>query len=1384
MKRIISAILVTAMLLGCLLVLPLGVFAYRNGETPTELKIVKSTAKTLAAKALTQTYTTAQEKIDLDENMVLMTVYGQYELYANRYSGEVYVKDIVTGDILTSNPYDTSGKDMSSVAAKEFMSQIILQYRNIHDATRKTTVLMSQPDAAAYGQITIDPIENGVRVNYVLGDTTKRYLLPTSMPAKVYVENVLAPMMKQIETRIREVGRENGIPEADLASSTWDFQKYCKEKDSIFSLTELIGTWDDGTEQPYGIPTYGNWIAFDEWLFQVDSEYTMFYREQSAADQATMAPVTTISKVSDDFVKLSAVYTFYSAYDADVTTSQNIHRKDWRINNDKVGLDSDGKDLPESKWSKLFAVGYLRADAYEDENGLTIYPNSYFSLNGNLWSNPIKLQLYSTVVLSYFEDLNEALMNEMEETVGIAMPAANNAIFRIALEYVLDEKGLTVTMPARGIVFDESEYAVEYIDVLPYFGSGKVQEGGFIFYPDGSGAVIDFNDFQTRMSSVSGKVYGQDYAYYSISGKHQQTIALPVFGTVKNTTTYYMVDPYETDSRVSVNEKHYRTGSYTITYSYDDKARQIVANYPRGETRPVQYLLGTHSVTGTTLERAGFELSTDPQANTADNKYYYGNVTCVVTGNTATSYLTVGGKTTQIQNPMELSEPFFGIDESHQTGYLAVLEEGASLASLNARVNESGNNTKPYTSVYAEYVPQPNDKYNLADVMTGAESTAFYIQAKGKYEGDYSIRYLFLTDPDLAAAKGLNGTFDTTYSGMANLYQSYLVDEGVFTALTNLKNDLPLYIESFGVIQTTEKFLSIPYTADKPLTTFEDIRTMYEELKGKDITNIKFRLTGFANGGFTQMEYPVRLKWESAAGGKSGFKKLLAYVNAEDTGLEVFPNFEYLYVRNNSNIKLKDIGARSVDNRYAWHQEYVTVYQEYAKEGGIVVSSDKLDELFGKMLKKYKKYDIGSISLDGFAAELSSNFDEENFIDRETSLENICSFLAGVRESGYTSMMSTGGNVYAFRYMDYLLKAPTDSSHFNAESYTVPFWGMVAHGFLQYAGQPFNEEADKSEAFLRAIESGASLYYLLSYQNTQLLKDTFASDYYSVNYEIEKNSLVTFYQKLNETIGDLQGYRIVDHRGLAAERVQLDDEVELALTTLEEEFLTQLARATEQAVEEEKAFIRDLITFATENGIDWSNAEFDNLFPIRAKIRTFILDRQDTPTLRAVLGPESDYTGEDIATKWGKIVDAVNSSATDETKLIAEYGKTIGVVFDTDAILAAAKRAVYSDTLREDFEASIRAFITEHTQETADKIVRVTDVSYTSDYRYFTLSDALDANYKATTSTVNDHTVVIVTYTDGVNTVRFLLNFNIFAVTVRLDGEVYSLAKYGFVRLG
>ena len=60
-------------------------------------------------------------------------------------------------------------------------------------------------------------------------------------------------------------------------------------------------------------------------------------------------------------------------------------------------------------------------------------------------------------------------------------------------------------------------------------------------------------------------------------------------------------------------------------------------------------------------------------------------------------------------------------------------------------------------------------------------------------------------------------------------------------------------------------------------------------------------------------------------------------------------------------------------------------------------------------------------------------------------------------------------------------------------------------------------EGDIDEMILRSIENGASLYFTLSYQNTNRLKESFSnSKYYSVNYEIWKDDVVEYYTKLND----------------------------------------------------------------------------------------------------------------------------------------------------------------------------------------------------------------------------------------------------------------------------
>ena len=74
--------------------------------------------------------------------------------------------------------------------------------------------------------------------------------------------------------------------------------------------------------------------------------------------------------------------------------------------------------------------------------------------------------------------------------------------------------------------------------------------------------------------------------------------------------------------------------------------------------------------------------------------------------------------------------------------------------------------------------------------------------------------------------------------------------------------------------------------------------------------------------------------------------------------------------------------------------------------------------------------------------------------------------------------------------------------------------------------------------------------------------------------------------------------------------------------------------------------------------------------------------------------------------------------------------------------------------------------------------------NYVSSYSFYTLSDCLAGDdYVVTDYTLDNGKVAIVTYQKGDSIVRFILNYNIYTVNVRLDGEIYTLDKYSYVKI-
>ena len=128
-------------------------------------------------------------------------------------------------------------------------------------------------------------------------------------------------------------------------------------------------------------------------------------------------------------------------------------------------------------------------------------------------------------------------------------------------------------------------------------------------------------------------------------------------------------------------------------------------------------------------------------------------------------------------------------------------------------------------------VPRPKDTYNLQDSISVGSGGEFTIACDRKYVGSYKIKYILLSDTpaEKVNEKAENyKTYDTSWMGMAVAYRDYLSSSEIGVLQKKTANDvidgnIPLYIETFGAVETTKKILSIPVQVMESLTTFEDV---------------------------------------------------------------------------------------------------------------------------------------------------------------------------------------------------------------------------------------------------------------------------------------------------------------------------------------------------------------------------------------------------------------------------------------------------------------------------------------------------------------------------------------------------------------------------------
>lgn len=720
------------------------------------------------------------------------------------------------------------------------------------------------------------------------------------------------------------------------------------------------------------------------------------------------------------------------------------------------------------------------------------------------------------------------------------------ANFRMALEYSLTDTGFRVSLPANGIRYDGENFRLQTITILPYLGASGAYDGkfeGYTFIPDGSGAIIRNEDIMATGTpyKVAAPIYGADYAYHTLISTYNgksEIIRMPVFGVVEKSGI-----PFETGEREIVpalnddgtpstdSEGNLIAQRWTVPSSqvaelrdvYGDRIMLIMLDEKTGE--PVYRDKENPSVTltpvtdGTADKKVLYYLYEDNAGKDGLDmrKIFYEIHPTPISGQDTYYVLDENGDYADLTNPI--------YDYNyHMQGFFAIVEEGESLAEIVS--DHGGGQRHGYNSAYITVRPEGIDSYRLSEAISvgGGNNDSWTVVSERKFVGLFTMNVIMLYGEDGAETGG----YPASYMGMANAYRDYLSLNRLSDGETG--DSIPLYIESFGMIETEDTFMTIPVMVDTPLTTFDDLKSMYATLSDANITNVNFRLNGFENGGPIWRDYPTKIKFEKVLGGNKGYKQLLSDAKGK---FGVYPEFDLVYTNGGaglfSGFSYTKQTVRTIDGRYANHREYDATYQAFQYNGGTAVSASAFSAIFDKFTKALDKLGVDGLSVSTLGSDVNSDFDEDDPYNREDDKAFTIEMLDRLSEK-YPNLMVDVGNAYSWKYVRHILNAPLDSSRYMNASQSVPFMGIVLHGYIFMAGKPTNMQGDSDYEILKILENGASPYYTLSYQNTAELKITYSmSQYYSVDFHIWQSEVISTYGLLNRALGDLQTSLIVNH---------------------------------------------------------------------------------------------------------------------------------------------------------------------------------------------------------------------------------------------------------------
>jgi hypothetical protein len=457
---------------------------------------------------------------------------------------------------------------------------------------------------------------------------------------------------------------------------------------------------------------------------------------------------------------------------------------------------------------------------------------------------------------------------------------------------------------------------------------------------------------------------------------------------------------------------------------------------------------------------------------------------------------------TALDNELPIKLPVFAAVDG-QNAIMGIVESGAEQAKIEA---EAGNADIGYSSVYTSFYIRGFDEQQIQ--TTKSQTYLLTKLAEGiSKDAKYTVRYIPLEEEQ------------ASYSGVAARYREYLL--GKETADID---DYRLNVTILGGTMVDKSFVGINYSGFETLTTFEEASKILEDMSGfADKKTISCILKGFTENGIDIGKPAGNFTIAKDIGSKKNIETL------NGKGVKLFYDYDLVrFSQSGSSISKNKDAATSVTSLRAYQYPITFNLQCWDEKSPVyyLVSRNNLSELVDKLIDK--KPDGAGVSLETLSNMAYSDYNEDKYFARGNMGSDVSSYFKRIKESG-SEIAASSANDYAAKNADLLVDAPLQSSKSDAFDVDVPFYQMVFSGHKNMACEYINTSDNPRKSFLKTLESGCALNFMLAYRYDENLIYKSNYPFYALTYSSNYNNIKAYIKEADEFYKAISSSKIISN---------------------------------------------------------------------------------------------------------------------------------------------------------------------------------------------------------------------------------------------------------------